>query len=119
MLAAEWPAVRLAERLSEWARLADEHAARAAAGLPPRDAWLDSFAAGSPERPPASTLQRLADIRLEAAQRGKACFDAAFYLASSADLPGAARWEPDAAAWAWDHFLRFGASEGRPYRFTC
>ncbi|KAL4442029.1 hypothetical protein ABPG77_011290 [Micractinium sp. CCAP 211/92] len=119
MLAAEWPAVRLAEKLSEWARLADEQAARAAAGLAPTDAWLESFSASSPEAPPASTLHRLADIRLQAAQRGQSCFDAAFYLASSSDLPGAARWQPDAAAWAWDHFLRFGAGEGRPFRFTC
>lgn len=119
MLAANWPAVRLAAQLSEWARLADEQAARDVAGLPPSDAWLEAFSTSSPEQTPAPALQRVADIRLEAAQHGQACFDAAYYLASSADLPGAARWQPDAAAWAWDHFLRYGAGEGRPFRFTC
>ena len=49
---------------------------------------------------------------LSMARRGGHCFDFAFYKARSRDLPA---WPNDAL---WQHFVRDGQFEGRPFRWV-
>lgn len=107
-----WPQVLSAIHFDRWNRLADEQAARAAAGLNASTEWQQALAQRAST--PAQAGLRCAVERCH----GQACFDHDFYLASNADLRFARRL-PSAAAWAWEHFLRFGLEEARPHRWTC
>eukprot|EP00884_Botryococcus_braunii_P008291 jgi/Botrbrau1/17463/Bobra.0054s0050.1 len=92
------------------------------------DAWLSLQRSWRPANPPPEVwsnissnafVQRLPELQKRLGERGEDCFDHDFYFQASHNDLGLLAARPDAAHWAFTHFIRNGLREGRPYRFLC